>query len=303
MATAYDMKTLLMQVIDYTQRHFSDDFFTFRECSAEEPPPKASWLKRDAVAPMALHRNTRYELCVMASGAHHLQLGSEIRLLRTGEAVLIAPGVYHGEYAESGERGVCIWFTFRPFGVTANASGVLDDGKFHILTHERAQVDSLSPVDLVERICAEQTEKKSLHIELVKVLYLQLLIDSLRAIHEPTHREFTEKWRRSVADEVIRYIDGNGGRAVELSELVSHLAISKNYLNVIFREMTGKTIIQYSAELRTRLAKELLKEDRLRLREIAEQLGYYDQYHFCKVFKKATGVSPSEYRASHRVIE
>ena len=74
------------------------------------------------------------------------------------------------------------------------------------------------------------------------------------------------------------------------------VCISKNYLNTLFKSKVGKTIIQYITDYKIDRAKLLLQNSQETIESIANQLGYYDQYHFSKAFKKTTGIAPTQFR-------
>ena len=63
-----------------------------------------------------------------------------------------------------------------------------------------------------------------------------------------------------------------------------------------FREATGSTPAHYRENLRIETAKDLLRSTVLTTRQIAESLGFFDQYHMSRRFKSATGMSPTAYR-------
>ncbi|MNG10816.1 HTH-type transcriptional activator Btr [compost metagenome] len=64
----------------------------------------------------------------------------------------------------------------------------------------------------------------------------------------------------------------------------------------VFKEGTGVTIKHFLSEYRIDRAKELLANRDLKLFDIALQVGYGDGEYFSKIFKKVTGLQPSEYR-------
>jgi AraC-type DNA-binding domain-containing proteins len=67
-------------------------------------------------------------------------------------------------------------------------------------------------------------------------------------------------------------------------------------MNSIFKSVTGLTITQYLENQRIDKAKTLLASTALTINSISSQLGYYDRYHFSKVFKKSTGYTPRQFR-------
>lgn len=79
----------------------------------------------------------------------------------------------------------------------------------------------------------------------------------------------------------------------QLSDLVG---LSTSSISQIIRKKTGKSYSEYLLEIRIQKAQELLSTTNESIEEIANQVGYNDYFYFIKVFKKATGISPSSYR-------
>ena len=69
-------------------------------------------------------------------------------------------------------------------------------------------------------------------------------------------------------------------------------------LSKMIKESLSVNFSDYIASLRIQRAKELLRDDRLSIQEIAEIVGYNDYFYFTKVFKRVEGISPSKYRKS-----
>lgn len=95
--------------------------------------------------------------------------------------------------------------------------------------------------------------------------------------------------------ELLSYLNAN------YREKISSVTIEKvtgnnfDYINRVFKQMTHKTIFQYLNGVRINHAKELITTTNMKLSDVALEVGYLDLYYFSKVFKKATGTSPSLY--------
>lgn len=68
-----------------------------------------------------------------------------------------------------------------------------------------------------------------------------------------------------------------------------------DYMNRIFKKVTGQTIFQYLTHIRIEHAKRLLQQTTMHTGIIGEKVGYPDAYYFSKVFKKQVGLSPTAY--------
>ena len=64
----------------------------------------------------------------------------------------------------------------------------------------------------------------------------------------------------------------------------------------IFHKETEITFSEYLTACRINRAKELLLQTDEKVKEIGRQAGYRDNRHFCKMFKRVTGMTPQEYR-------
>lgn len=83
-----------------------------------------------------------------------------------------------------------------------------------------------------------------------------------------------------------------------VDELASRLAVSKHHLIRLFSEATGTPPGRYLTEVRLENAGLLLKSRKYNLEMVADMVGFASANYFCKVFKKATGMTPTEYGAA-----
>jgi two-component system response regulator YesN len=86
---------------------------------------------------------------------------------------------------------------------------------------------------------------------------------------------------------------------VTLDETADYIGLSPYYFSKMFKERFQMTFIDYLTQLRITKAKELLNDQKMSLKEIASTIGYRDPNYFSRVYKKATGESPSDYRTRH----
>ena len=80
--------------------------------------------------------------------------------------------------------------------------------------------------------------------------------------------------------------------------LAYELRISRTTLYNKIKGLTGNTPSDLIREYRINRAKKLLREHRLTISEVTDQVGFADHKYFREVFKKATGMTPSEYAKS-----
>lgn len=81
-----------------------------------------------------------------------------------------------------------------------------------------------------------------------------------------------------------------------VGSIAAHLGISEGHLSHVFKKETDYTLLGYLTRYRINRAMALLKDCRVKVYEVAQQVGYRDIAYFSTTFKKQTGMSPSEYQ-------
>lgn len=102
--------------------------------------------------------------------------------------------------------------------------------------------------------------------------------------------------RDTVLDDILYYIDHNYKTNIKLETIAPLFGYNSAYLGKIFTKSTGENFNSYVDHMRIEHSKEPLMENRLKVYEIAEQVGYKNVDYFHKKFKKYVGMSPAEYR-------
>ena len=85
-----------------------------------------------------------------------------------------------------------------------------------------------------------------------------------------------------------------------LQDVAGEVHLSQSHFSTVFAQETGLTFTQYLTALRVGKAKELLEATDMRSSQIAQEVGYNDSHYFSYLFKKTTGMTPSEYRRANR---
>ena len=108
--------------------------------------------------------------------------------------------------------------------------------------------------------------------------------------------ESKEKKEMRPITEAKNYIQEHYREPLKLEEVSRVIGFNATYFSTIFKKETGKSFLDYLTEVRMNKAKQLLCRGDLSVNDVAEEVGYQDLKYFSKLFKKATGISPSEYK-------
>ncbi|XID92000.1 response regulator [Paenibacillaceae bacterium WGS1546] len=96
----------------------------------------------------------------------------------------------------------------------------------------------------------------------------------------------------------LQYIRNHYHEDLSLEKVASIVYLNPIYFSQLFKQKTGKGFKEYVTHLRLERAMELLRESELKIADISERVGYPDMRHFSQIFRKKSGLTPSEYRLS-----
>ncbi|CAM3549718.1 response regulator transcription factor [Saccharibacillus brassicae] len=98
---------------------------------------------------------------------------------------------------------------------------------------------------------------------------------------------------------LLAYIDEHYAEPLSLTGLGRYFHFNPSYLSSYFATHNKEGFSEYLNKIRVSRAEELLREGEISISEISGRVGYSDPGYFTKVFKKQTGLSPSQYRRQH----
>lgn len=99
---------------------------------------------------------------------------------------------------------------------------------------------------------------------------------------------------------VNQYIENHLDQELSLTVLSEHSSLNATYLSRIYKTSTGVNLIQYINEKRISRAKELLGQTLMKVTDIAAQVGFQSSAYFSRLFRRAVGMTPQEYREHAR---
>lgn len=105
-----------------------------------------------------------------------------------------------------------------------------------------------------------------------------------------------ERRSRTIIENAKRYIEANCRSQIGYRDVAREVFISPSYFLSLFKKETGTTYVDYLTSVRIEKAKRLLVETDKTITEIAFDLGFNNANYFSNIFRKATGISATEYR-------
>jgi len=101
-------------------------------------------------------------------------------------------------------------------------------------------------------------------------------------------------------EQTIRFLRTHYRNPITVAQLARMANVPSWQYTSLFKERTGKKPLDYLTEVRVNRAKEWLTDTEYTLREIAERVGFADEYYFSRRFRHLTGFSPRQYAVSMR---
>lgn len=158
----------------------------------------------------------------------------------------------------------------------------------------------------VDEICARcrkynlTEEEVRLHVQKLKTYSREQIYADMKLLEilaEYLQISKTAQWKNdNIPHLIARFIEDNLASPLSCSLLCSHFYISRTKLYQISRQAFNMSIANYIAHRRIERAKELLANSDDGVSDIAAAVGVEDYNYFCKLFRKKTGLTPTQYR-------
>ncbi|QNK60113.1 helix-turn-helix domain-containing protein [Paenibacillus sp. PAMC21692] len=255
------------------------------------------------VGPFHDHDFLEIAYIVEGEGFHHI--GESVQKVRKGELFYLPIGISH---------------VFRPKSTSGQKLVVINCLFSHSLmpkliafASEKQTVDFLWRMrdgllgnysvrdrnDRFERLFQSMFEQYSTPApgceDMLHALLFQLVVELHRSMSE------SEKTDQSLPKEaafqdLLHYLRNNCEQELTLSHLAHLSGFSARHLQRLFHQHTGQSWFKYWQSVRVRRSSELLLRTSDKIQHIAEAVGYKDIHSFNTVFKRLTGLTPSQYR-------
>lgn len=129
--------------------------------------------------------------------------------------------------------------------------------------------------------------------EATSELIMAMIREYCRLVRKYSLKDYSPQVRRAVL-----FIDSELSSELSLKLIAEKLGMNPSYLSTVFKKETGMTVIDYINRRRMEHAASLLRSTGLQVQNIAQYCGINDPNYFTKLFKKYTGRTPGQYRAS-----
>lgn len=241
-----------------------------------------------------IHWHENIEIMFFIDGISENIIDNNVVQENTNDIVVINAGVLHGTraisknakyYALIIDKDTCYKYGF-----------VLSD--YYI----KSEINDVRLFSLVDEIQNEFTAKKEHYEAIITAKTLEMLTILFR---DYSFKKNNLKHNKNVemVKNGIRYIKNNYTKNITIDDVAKSTGYSKYYFCRSFKEITKYTIGSYINSLRVNAAYKLIAKKGLNVSQAACECGFDDISYFTKIFKKYTGVLPSQIKAKDIALE
>jgi len=244
------------------------------------------------------HKHNYLEFCMVLEGQVHILHCGKPLPATPGMTLFFPAGSSHGEApCQNSQHYKLLWGILNPTHFSLFISKYTGGNSYTIgegvdLYHSNPLLQGLNSE--LQSACQikDQTMRNSLFQAILILIFTQ-------GIHElQSHLSDNNQWGIRIAMEAEQYIETNITKPLTLKEIATSVHLSSCYLSSLYTKLRGYTLFDYLNRRRIYLACKLLTNPKLRISEVAHQVGFDDPLYFSKVFKKIKGCAPTEYRKS-----
>lgn len=133
--------------------------------------------------------------------------------------------------------------------------------------------------------------------------HLYLFLDYLTRSASLAPNTSEKRIRDSYIKEAVAFIEQNYQHNISVEDIAAFCNLNRSYFGKIFHDKVGKSPREFLIFYRMTKAEELLKTTTLSIADVGSAVGYYDQFHFSRAFKKVYGVSPRAWRDEQKGVK
>jgi len=234
-----------------------------------------------------------HELIFIIGGKGYIIVQHKRHQFREGALLYIAPNVLYSIVPDSEDPYSCLTVHFSYVNVKVNSYkwGITNKTELLPLDSVKTLQNYYQINNIFNKLIENWIEKMPGYELITKTLFYQLLFEIFQNIEKNNQNYSTSLKVKTI----IEYMRHNINTKLTLADLSELVQLSPAYLSSIFKEITGYSVIKFFNKIKIDKAKELIIEGDKKVKEIAQILGFTDEFYFSRIFKQIEGISPSKF--------
>ena len=253
-----------------------------------------------------------WELVYIDKGQVEISTGDRVHTLSQGELIFHRPNEFHAIKALNSSPNFFVISFVCTSPAMAYFEGfhtVLDKTLKPFLSSIMHESEKTFEIPKNDPNLKKLTKKENAALggeQLIKLYLEELLIHLTRSIAERKNGTLfpsKESMENHLVVDIKKYIEEHVGEVFRIEALCKRIGYGKSYLSRVFHEQTGTTLATYAIKTKIKKAKQLIRESNLNFSEISDRLAFDNPQYFSRVFKRVTGMTPTEFKESLRFKE
>ncbi|WP_010493828.1 ABC transporter substrate-binding protein [Paenibacillus elgii] len=234
-----------------------------------------------------------YVLLAVTKGHGQLIVDRKEGRLRQDSAYVCSPGQTFGAASDSAEGLSLFLFRFDLYRETEQDEEQLrfekERGLFWV-QDEIPMVPAAQMITLCEAVSRHWQSGEETGRPRARLAFRELIYGVMKNVGLSARKDSEAAIRRTKD-----YMERHFNESLSIEQLARMAGVSPKYYVELFKKTYGSSAIDYLTELRMTRAKQLMAGSNVRLRDIAQQVGYSDEFYLSRKFKQEVGVSPTVY--------
>ena len=291
MGTSISTDRSYVQHFGYEKHHFKNPEFpiSFHKDTREKSSGLIS--THAFKGPFITHWHENIELLYIIDGSAKITCGSDEAIYEPGDTAVINSGKFH--FIEPIGETVVYYCLIVSRDYLA-PKGIDTDSEIF-----KAKIRDADIGLYMDKIEEAFHEKRNKLYKMRIMSFVTLICERLYTYHRESEDELPEKESASliICKKIMKYINKNFDSVIDISDIAKNLGVSKFYMCRCFKACTGYGIVEFANIYKTERAKELIYSGKMNVSEAAEHCGFSNLSYFTRVFKKNTGLLPSEVKS------
>ena len=255
-------------------------------------------LKTSGKGEYPLHQHQNYEIILVEKGPYRCSLNDEEIQVPEKRMIVIKPGDWHQDHFREGQQHFVIHFRLTS---TLDVEAV----NYSLFANNVSSEMQLSQAEfskeirfVIDELAREADEKlpysANVQDSFLEVMFWRLLRGLPDSSLSTRFRQLNKD--QSFIERFNRIIKDNLSQNLKMKDLAEMLQVSRRTLSTKCTLLTGAPPAQAYMQVKIDIAVSMLRHTDMAIKEVSFELGFRNQYHFSRVFKRHTGHSPSETR-------
>ncbi|MCB9611157.1 MAG: helix-turn-helix transcriptional regulator [Sandaracinus sp.] len=241
-------------------------------------------------------------LAFYVRGETRMRMGVEY-VLRPGDVLLVPEGMPHGGgehgHGEAELVGITVCTACLRGGWGDVLRRLFDDVRHGAVASRRLSDETFAEVlACIERLRVELRDHAAQRELMIDGLMSEITAHVARAA--PSNTGPTDLGWPTVVADALGFVERHAHEGISLRDVARAVGRSSTHLAALVKRHTGRTVVAWITHARMALARQLLAGSDEGIEAVASRVGFASPSHFHRAFRRLHGVSPGEWRATHR---